>query len=253
MTQDSYNSSAYGSNLRDYIAGLLLALLFHVCLLTIMAGLWGGTTTQARPLFQYGESSLAMTFVVPPSAGAVTMPPQGAPPVAALFFTEPEVEEKAPASVAIPDPPVQPPESRPAPEQPADAVEASSDLTQTELADNASSGTSPTQSGDGAAPQSDADEFSKGIQGLSRMSAGVRPVYPLGARHRGEQGNVTVRVQVGADGRVKRATIAMSSGHLELDQAALKALRRACFVPARRNGKPVASESLIIFRFQLVN
>ena len=216
MTQDSYNSSAYGSNLRDYIAGLLLALLFHVCLLTIMVGLWGINTTRARPMFQYGESSLAMTFVVPPSAGAVTMQPQGAPPVAALFFTEPEVEEEAPVLAAIPDPPAQPPKSQPA-------------------------------------PQSDADEFSKGIQGLPRMSAGVRPVYPLGARHRGEQGNVTARVQVGADGRVKGATIAMSSGHLELDQAALKALRRACFVPARRNGKPVASESLIIFRFQLVN
>ncbi|MFH1969073.1 MAG: energy transducer TonB [Verrucomicrobiota bacterium] len=217
MTQDSYNSFAYGSNLRDYIAGLLLALLFHVCLLTIMVGLWKGNPTRARPMFPYGESSLAMTFVVPPSAGAVTMQSQEAPPVAAPFFTEPEVEEEeAPASVAIPDPPAQPRESQPA-------------------------------------PQSDADEFSKGIQGLPRMSAGVRPVYPLGARHRGEQGNVTVRVQVNTDGQVKWVAIAMSSGHLELDQAALKALRRACFVPARRNGKPVASESLIVFRFQLVN
>jgi len=237
----------------DYIVGLLLALLFHICLLTIMAGSWGGNTTRVRPMFPYGESSLAMTFVVPPSAGAVTMQPQGAPPVAALFFTEPEVEEEAPVLVTIPDPPAQPQESQPALKQPADAIEASSDLTQTALADNASSGTSPTQSGDGAAPQSDADELSKGIQGLPRMSAGIRPVYPLGARHRGEQGNVTVRVQVGADGRVKGATIARSSNHLELDQAALKALRRACFVPARRDGKPVVSESLIIFRFQLVN
>jgi protein TonB len=240
-------------NRLDYIAGLLLALLFHVCLLTIMAGLWGGNTTQARPMFPYGESSLAMTFVVPPSAGAVIMQPQGTPPVAALFFTEPEVEEEALASVAIPDSPVQPQESRPAPEQPAEVVEAPSELTQAKLADNASSGTAPTQSGDGAAPQSDADGLSKGIQGLPRMSAGVRPVYPLGARHRGEQGNVTVRVQVGADGWVKRAAIARSSDHLELDQAALKAIRRTRFIPGRKNGVPTESESLITFRFQLVN
>ena len=168
------------------------------------------------------------------------MQPQEAPPVAAPFFTAPveeEEEEEAPVLAAIPDPRAQPP----------------SELTQAKLTDNASSGTVPTQPGDGAAPQFDADGFSKGIQGLPRMSAGVRPVYPLGARHRGEQGNVTVRVQVGADGRVKGTAIARSSNHLELDQAALKALRRACFVPARRDGKPVASESMIIFRFQLVN
>jgi len=254
MTRDSYNSSAYGSNLRDYITGLLLALLLHVCLLTIMAGLWGGTTIQAQPMFPYGESSLAMTFVVPPSAGAVIMPPHVAPPVAALFFTEPEVEEEeAPASVVISDPPAQPQETQPAPEQPAEAVEAPSEFARAELVDNASSGTAFTQPEDGAAPQSDADEFSKGIQGLPRMSAGVRPVYPLGARHRGEQGNVTVRVQVGADGRVKGAAIARSSDHLELDQAALKAIRRTRFIPGRKNGVPVKSESLITFRFQLVN
>lgn len=253
MTRNLRNSSACGSNLRDYIAGLLLALLFHICLLTIMAGVWGGNTTQARPMFQYGESSLAMTFVAPPSAGAVTMPPQGAPPVAALFFTEPEVEAEAPASVAIPDPPAQPQESRPAPEQPAETAESPSELTQAELADNASSGTAPTQRGNGAAPQSDADGFSKGIHGLPRMSAGVRPVYPLGARHRGEQGDVTVRVQVGADGRVKGAAIARSSDHLELDQAALKAIRRTRFIPGRKNGAPAESESLITFRFQLEN
>jgi len=159
------------------------------------------------------------------------MQPQGAPPVAALFFTEPEVEDDAPAQ----------------------AAEAPSEFAQAALADNASAGTAATQPGDDATPQPDADGFSKGIQGLPRMSAGVRPVYPLGARHRGEQGNVTVRVQVGADGRVKGAAIARSSDHLELDQAALKAIRRTRFIPGRKNGVPVKSESLITFRFQLVN
>ena len=85
------------------------------------------------------------------------------------------------------------------------------------------------------------------------MSAGVRPVYPLSSRRRGEQGDVTVRAQVGADGRVKRAAIAWSSNHLELDEAALKAIRRTRFISGRKNGVPVESESLITFRFQLEN
>jgi len=163
------------------------------------------------------------------------------------------MEEGAPVSVVIPNPPAQLQASPPMPKQPAEAAEVPSELTQAELMDNASPDTAPTQPGMGATPQSDADGLSKGIQGLPRMSAGVRPVYPLGARHRGEQGNVTVRVQVGKDGRVKGATIARSSEHLELDQAALKAIRRASFIPGRKNGVLMDSESLITFRFQLEN
>jgi len=253
MKRDSRNSSACGSNLCDYIAGLLLALLLHVGLLLSIAGIWGDNSIRAQPIFQQGVSSLAMTFVVPPPAGIAAMQAQATSPVEAPVYTEPEVEEEAPAQVAIADPPAQPQESQSALEQPVKDTEAPSELTQAELVDNASSGTAPNQRGDGAAPQSDADGFSKGIQGLPRMSAGVRPVYPLGARHRGEQGNVTVRVQVGADGWVKRAAIARSSDHLELDQAALKAIRRARFIPGRKNGVPAESESLITFRFQLKN
>ena len=251
MPQDLHNSSVSGLNFRDYIAGLLLALLFHVCLLTIMAGLWVGNTTQARPMFQHGKSSLALTFVVPPSDGAVAMQSQGTPPVTVPVYTEPDVEEEAPDLVAIPDPPVQYQELQPTPVQPAAAADTLSELVQAVLKDDASADTASTQPEDGVAPQSDADGFSKGIQGLPRMSAGVRPVYPLGARHRGEQGNVTVRVQVGADGRVKGVAIALSSDHLELDQAALKAIRRTRFIPGRQNGVTVESESLITFRFQL--
>lgn len=251
--RDSCNGSACGSNPRDYIAGLLLALLFHVGLLLSMAGLWGGRSIRAQPIFQQGASSLAMTFLAPPPAGIAAMQAQAAPPVEAPIYTAPEAEKEAPAQVDLPHPSAALSESRPAPEQPEETAETPSELTQAKLADNASSGMSSTQSGDDAAPQSDADGLSKGIQGLPRMSAGVRPVYPLGARRRGEQGNVTVRAQVGADGRVDGTDIVQSSGHRELDQAALKAIRRARFSPGRRNGKPVTSESLIIFRFQLKN
>ena len=217
-----------------------------------MAGLWGGDTIQARPIFPRGESSLAMTFVVTPSAVAVAIQPPRAPPVVAPVYTEPEAEAEKLATVAVPEPPAQLWELPLAPEQPEDDVEASSDLAWPKLADNASLGASPARSEDGAA-QADADGLSKGIQGIPRMSAGVRPVYPLGARRRGEQGDVIVRVQVGADGRVKEAAIARSSDHLELDAAALKAIRRTRFIPGRKNGVPVESESAITFRFQLVN
>lgn len=243
-------------NRLDYIIGLLVALLFHIGLFTIASGLWKDDTTGAKPIFQFGESALAMTFIAPASAGATIAQPQKATPVAAPVYTEPEEEaeeEESPAQVAVPDFPSQPPESQSSPEQPEESDEDPSDFTQNESANNTPSDKTLAQPEDGAAPQSDADELAKGIKGLPRMSSGVRPIYPIGARHRGEQGNVTLRLRVGADGKILDAVVAQSSGYPELDQSAIKAIRRARFMPGRKNGVPVESESSLTFSFQLEN
>ncbi|MGM0595267.1 MAG: energy transducer TonB [Pseudomonadota bacterium] len=50
--------------------------------------------------------------------------------------------------------------------------------------------------------------------------------YPLLARKRGWQGEVMLAFQLAADGRIRDARIARSSGHGVLDRAALKALDR---------------------------
>ena len=66
------------------------------------------------------------------------------------------------------------------------------------------------------------------------------PVYPAVARRREQQGTVTVRVLVGADGAVERAEVAESSGFDSLDDAALETVRsRWRFVPARHDGLAV--------------
>ncbi len=79
------------------------------------------------------------------------------------------------------------------------------------------------------------------------------PAYPASARRRAQQGTVTVRVLVGADGSVERAEVADSSGFDALDDAALETVRsRWRFVPARRGGYPVASWVLVPIRFALI-
>jgi periplasmic protein TonB len=79
------------------------------------------------------------------------------------------------------------------------------------------------------------------------------PAYPPVARRREQQGTVTVRVLVGADGSVERAEIADSSGFETLDDAALETVRsRWRFVPARRGGIAVESWVLVPIRFALV-
>ncbi len=79
------------------------------------------------------------------------------------------------------------------------------------------------------------------------------PAYPTLARRREQQGTVTVRVLVGADGSVERAEVADSSGFDALDAAALETVRsRWRFVPARRAGVAVESWVLVPIRFALV-
>ena len=77
-----------------------------------------------------------------------------------------------------------------------------------------------------------------------------KPRYPRSARLRGHQGRVVLRVEVTLEGAAASVRVASSSGFSELDAAALRAVRRWRFAPARRAGVAVAGavEVPIVFR-----
>ncbi|MGH7812537.1 MAG: energy transducer TonB [Candidatus Binataceae bacterium] len=78
------------------------------------------------------------------------------------------------------------------------------------------------------------------------------PPYPASARRREEEGTVTLRVLVGADGAAERVEIAQSSGFDALDEAAAETVRsRWRFIPARRAGRAAESWVLVPIRFAL--
>ena len=79
----------------------------------------------------------------------------------------------------------------------------------------------------------------------------VRPVYPTAARRFGIQGTTTLRIYVGADGRVADVVVEQSAGHPDLDQAASDAVRRWRFEPARRGSEPVGMWVLLPVEFRL--
>ena len=59
------------------------------------------------------------------------------------------------------------------------------------------------------------------------------PSYPSSARRAGHEGTVVLSFTVGANGRVSSVSVSKSSGHRSLDSAAVKAISRWKFAPAR--------------------
>lgn len=77
------------------------------------------------------------------------------------------------------------------------------------------------------------------------------PSYPAYARRAREQGVVMLRVRVDAAGGVEGVEIHKSSGSQRLDDAALAAVKRWRFAPARMGDRPVSGIALVPINFQL--
>lgn len=77
------------------------------------------------------------------------------------------------------------------------------------------------------------------------------PVYPTLARRMGEQGRVLLRVLVTANGAADRVELRSTSGSERLDRAAINAVKRWRFVPARQGETSVAAWVLVPIAFSL--
>jgi protein TonB len=78
-----------------------------------------------------------------------------------------------------------------------------------------------------------------------------KPIYPEGARRAGREGRVLLRVLVDDRGRTKRVEINSSSGDEGLDRAAVEAVKRWRFYPARYGDKAVESWLRVPIEFRL--
>jgi len=77
------------------------------------------------------------------------------------------------------------------------------------------------------------------------------PPYPPAAKRLKLQGTVIVRVLVNADGKPESVNLQKSSGASILDQAAINALKRWSFVPARCGDQAIAAWVDVPVRFHL--
>jgi len=77
------------------------------------------------------------------------------------------------------------------------------------------------------------------------------PGYPAAARRNGEEGTVTLRVLVSAEGAPREVALERSSGSSLLDAAALATVKTWRFSPARRGGEPQEAWVLVPIVFRL--
>ncbi len=79
----------------------------------------------------------------------------------------------------------------------------------------------------------------------------AKPDYPSASRRMEEEGTVTLKFLIGADGKVLQADIEKSSGFTRLDDAARNALSKCQFRPGTVDGKPEQSWASIKYTWRL--
>jgi len=190
------------------------------------------SSAESAPPVELAAPALAApkpSTAVPPRAVAASapVPPVVAPPSEhALTATPAPPAQSAP----VPASPPQPVETRPAPNAPQSALPAPREAA-------AAPKTRPAQdAGNGPVtlPQADAAFLNN-----------PKPRYPALSRRLGERGKVLLEVLILTDGSVGEIAVKTSSGFPRLDSAALEAVRRWRFQPARRGTTPIA------FRYDL--
>jgi protein TonB len=183
----------------------------------------------------------------------VTPPPEPEPPppqeVAAV---EPAIKVELPPPDEPPPPtaaemkPVEPPRPRPPAARPAAAPRPTAQAAVTKAPSPDIGNASVTQQ------QAAAASSLVVFEGKPRFRIPPTPaVYPPRSIELGQQGEVLVRVRLEPDGAATEIVVWRSSNFPLLDRAALTAVRGWHFLPALRDGRPVAAWVEIPVRFHL--
>ncbi|WP_295138760.1 energy transducer TonB [uncultured Reyranella sp.] len=182
-----------------------------------------------------------------------TPPPEPEPPPPQeVAAAEPEIKVELPPPDEPPPPtaaemkPVAPPKPRPPQPKPAVAPRPTAQAAVTKAPVPDAGNASITQQ------QAAASSSLVAFEGKPRYRIPPTPaVYPPRSIELGQQGEVMVRVRLDADGTAAEIMVWRSSTFPLLDRAALTAVRGWHFLPALRDGRPVAAWVEIPVRFHL--
>ena len=181
-----------------------------------------------------------------------TPEPEPPPPPQEVAAAEPEIKLELPPPDEPPPPtaaemkPVEPPKPKPPQSKPAAAPRPATQAAVTKAPSPDAGNASLTQQ------QAAASSSLIVFEGRPRYRIPPTPaVYPPRSIELGQQGEVLVRVRLEPDGAAAEIVLWRSSSFPLLDRAALAAVRGWHFLPAIRDGRPVAAWVEIPVRFHL--
>lgn len=227
--------------------GLIVSALIHAAVIP-----YSGSDIEEKPEFNVatGRSSVDMVFSSAAEAA-------GRPEETEKQKEKAENEEKPDDNDESPD--------EDAPEKQTENVSENQDTKATKK-DQADSSAEPSQERDESPPEQEREapeDDSKKAAPQAAQHAGVKwvkdvdyrknppPRYPTRARVRHQEGIVRLLVRIGPKGRPDDISLEKSSGYALLDGAARDAVRRWRFEPAKKNGEPVESMTIVPVRFSL--
>lgn len=187
-----------------------------------------------------------------PGQGGPPASPVPAPPV-------PVIPQPVQAPLVIPDIP----EQVKTPPEPAAAVtSASMAVVAAETAGSGGPGQGSGGSGTGSGAGTGSGTGTGNEGGGTSRSGGIiapgilsrtEPAYPERARQAGQQGSVMLKIQILTNGRPGEISVYQSSGYDLLDDAAVEAIARWRFVPAkdRLTGQPIVCYTTMPVVFKL--
>jgi len=191
------------------------------------------------------------TISVSPAASVVELPPETEPE----NVPEPAVEP-IPAAMAATAAELPPAESPGAPGgsggTTGDPTAPLGEATGSAVAQQGSGAGPGSSGGSGASSGNERDSATLSGKGSwdGLLAHAAPPEYPPLSVRAGEEGTVRCRLHIAASGEVLAVDVVVSSGHERLDKAAVKALRRWRFVPAKleTNEFPTTILHQVVFR-----
>ena len=276
MPVDTHACGTVRTRLARLILAMILSFVVHGTAAVCAYAILSAGCERLIPVFQSGQSDIVVTLVGSDDAtGDISRNPKPelAPPAVKSTPRSPEREPVRVAPVAppppltlpqrVPDvaksisPPSAPDTGAPAASSSAPHVNALEPGPAGAEIQNESMGVSRPKhgsTGNGnvateAGPGSDA--LPDGARGAVLGINDINPHYPLGARARGEEGVVTVKMVVNDRGRAEKAEVLRSSSFPSLDRAAIEAVNHARFIT--KGGAPAqGGEAVLSIRFKLV-
>lgn len=204
----------------------------HVMTLPAPAASQPLTIEFAQPAPKPQVNPVAIPAPTPPAPQ-----PKPAPPKPTLKPQPRKMAESKPTATPLPKPVTAPP---PSAASPASAPPASASSSE----NSPVSPTPSTSTSDSQAPLTPAAPGKFAAQN-------PQPNYPMQARRRKLEGDVVLSVQVDAQGLPQDVRVQRSSGHDMLDNAAVDAVKRWRFEPARRGGQSQSSLKTLPLKFRL--